>query len=60
MIILVARTTQTQKKSANASMCRMGFEPTIPMLQRVKALHAPNSVATVIHTKQLKKDIKCS
>jgi hypothetical protein len=36
VIIPVARTTQTQKKSTKALMSRAGFEPTILILERVK------------------------
>jgi hypothetical protein len=33
-------------------MPRVGFEPTIPVFQRTKTLHALDSAATVIDTKE--------
>jgi hypothetical protein len=40
------RTTQTQTKR-QASMPRMGFEPTIRVLERAKTFHASDRAATV-------------
>jgi hypothetical protein len=34
------RITQTQNKRTQASMPRVGFEPTIPVLDRVETVHA--------------------
>jgi hypothetical protein len=34
------RTTQTQNKRTQTSMPRVGFEPTIPVFQRAKMVHA--------------------
>jgi hypothetical protein len=43
------RTTQTQKKTyTQTSMPRVGFEPTIPVLEWAKTVHALDSAATVI------------
>jgi hypothetical protein len=42
------RTTQTQNKRAQISMSWVGFEPTIPVFQRAKTVHALDRAATVI------------
>jgi hypothetical protein len=42
------RTTQTQK-----SMPRVGSEPTIPVFQRAKTVHALDHTATLIGTREL-------
>jgi hypothetical protein len=42
------RTTQTQNKRTETSMPPVGFEPTIPVFERVKTDHASDCVATVI------------
>jgi hypothetical protein len=42
------RTTQTQKKRTQISMSRVGFEPSIPVLERVKTVHVLDGAATVI------------
>jgi hypothetical protein len=42
------RTTQLQNKNTHTSMPRMGFEHTIPVFQRAKAVHALDRAATVI------------
>jgi hypothetical protein len=42
------KTTQTQNKRAQTSMPRVGFEPTIPVLEQVKIVHALDCAATVI------------
>jgi hypothetical protein len=34
------RTTQTENKRTQTSMPRVGFEPTIPVFQRAKMVHA--------------------
>jgi hypothetical protein len=38
---------QTQNKCKQKSMLRVRFEPTIPVFQRVKTVHALDSAATV-------------
>jgi hypothetical protein len=40
------RTTQTQNKRTQTTMPRVGFEPTIPVFERAKAVHALDRVAT--------------
>jgi hypothetical protein len=42
------RTTQTQNKSTQTTMSRMGFEPTIPVFERANTIHALDRAATVI------------
>jgi hypothetical protein len=42
------RTTQTQNKRTQTSVPRIGFEPTIPVLERTKTVHASDRSATVI------------
>jgi uncharacterized membrane protein len=42
------RTTQTQNKRTHKSMPRVGFEPTIPVSERAKTVHALDGAATVI------------
>jgi hypothetical protein len=42
------RTTQTQNKHIQTSMPRVGFEPTIPVFQRAKTVHALDRGAAVI------------
>jgi hypothetical protein len=42
------RTTQTQNKRTQTSMPRVGFEPTIPVFERAKTVHALDSAANVI------------
>jgi hypothetical protein len=44
------RTTQTQNKRTQTSMFRVWFEPTIPVLERAKTVHAVDCTATVIGT----------
>jgi hypothetical protein len=44
------RTAQTQIKHTQTSMPEVGFEPTIPMLERAKIVHALDRTATVIGT----------
>jgi hypothetical protein len=44
------RTRQTQNKHTQTSMPLVGFEPMIPVLERVKTVHALDLVATVIDT----------
>jgi hypothetical protein len=46
--LLTHRTTQTQNKGTQTSMPRVGFEPTIPLLERAKTVHALDRAATVI------------
>jgi hypothetical protein len=40
--------TYTQNKLTETSMPRMGFEPTIPVFERAKTVHASDRAATVI------------
>jgi hypothetical protein len=40
-------TTQTQNKRAQISMHRAGFEPTIPVFEQAKTVHALARTATV-------------
>jgi hypothetical protein len=42
------RTTQTQNKHTHTFMTPVGFEPTIPMLELAKSVHALDRAATVI------------
>jgi hypothetical protein len=41
------RTAQTQNKRTEISMPQVGFEPTIPVFERAKTVHALNKPATV-------------
>jgi hypothetical protein len=42
------RTTQTQNKRTQTSMPRVGFQPTIPVCERAKTVHALDRTVTVI------------
>jgi hypothetical protein len=42
------RITQTQNKRTQTSMPRVGFESTIPVFERAKAVHALDLAAIVI------------
>jgi hypothetical protein len=42
------RTTQTQNKRTQTSMPQVEFEPTIPVFERAKTVHALDRAATVI------------
>jgi hypothetical protein len=42
------RTTQTQNKNTQTSLPRMGFEPTTPVFERAKTVHALERAVTVI------------
>jgi hypothetical protein len=42
------RTTQTQNKRAQTSMPWVGFEPSIPVFERAKTVHALGRAATVV------------
>jgi hypothetical protein len=42
------RTAQTQNKRKEASMPQVGFEPTIPLFERAKTVHALDRTTTVI------------
>jgi hypothetical protein len=44
------RTTQTQNKRTQTSMPRVVYEPTIPVFERAKTVHALGRAATVIGT----------
>jgi hypothetical protein len=48
------KTTQTQNKHTQTSMPRKGFEPTIPIFERPKSVHASDRAATVIGMSTLK------
>jgi hypothetical protein len=41
-------TTQTQNKHTQISMPWVGFEPTIPVFEQAKTVHALDCTATVI------------
>jgi hypothetical protein len=41
-------TTQTQNKRTQISVVRVGFEPTIPVFERGKAVHVLDCAATVV------------
>jgi hypothetical protein len=43
------RTAQPQNKHTQTSMPRVAFEPTIPVFERTKTVHASDRAATVIH-----------
>jgi hypothetical protein len=40
--------TQTQNKRTQTSIPQVGFEPTIPVFERAKGVHALDCAATVI------------
>jgi hypothetical protein len=42
------RPTETQNKRTQTSMPQLGFEPTIPVFELAKKVHALDRVATVI------------
>jgi hypothetical protein len=42
------RTTQSYNKRTQTSMPRVGFEPTTPVFERAKVIHALDRAATVI------------
>jgi hypothetical protein len=44
------RTTQTQNKRTQTSMPQVGFQPTIPVFEQAKTVHASDRTATVIGT----------
>jgi hypothetical protein len=46
-------TAQTQNKRTQASMPQVGFEPVIPVFERVKTVHALDRAATVFGQKIL-------
>jgi hypothetical protein len=52
------RTTRTQNKRTQTSMPRKGFEPTTPVLERAKTVHALDRAATVIGTYKRYSDVK--
>jgi hypothetical protein len=41
-------TAQTQNKRTQTSIPSIGFEPTIPVIERVKTVHALDSAATAM------------
>jgi hypothetical protein len=42
------RTAQTQNRRKRISMLQIGFEPTLPVFERAKTVHALGQAATVI------------
>jgi hypothetical protein len=48
--LLTHRTKQTQNKCTQTSMPRVEFEPTIPVFERAKTVHALGRTASVIGT----------
>jgi hypothetical protein len=42
------RTSKTENKRTETSMPRVGFEPTTPMFERAKTVHALDRAATAI------------
>jgi hypothetical protein len=44
----VTRPLPTHSKNADTSMSRVGFEPTIPVFERAKTVHALDRAATMI------------
>jgi hypothetical protein len=48
--LLIHRTTQTKNKRIHTSIPSVGFEPTIPVFERAKTVHALDCSATVIGT----------
>jgi hypothetical protein len=44
----IHKTTQIQNKRTQTSMPLVGFEPTIPVVERAKTVHALDHAATVI------------
>jgi hypothetical protein len=47
-LLPIHRTTQTQNKCTETSMPRVGFEPTTPVFERAKTIHALDRASTVI------------
>jgi hypothetical protein len=47
------RTTQTQNKRTQTPMPQVGFEPTIPVFERAKTVHASDRAASVIGTEEI-------
>jgi hypothetical protein len=45
------KTTQTQNKCTQTSISLVGFEPTTPMFEQAKTVHALDRAATVIGLK---------
>jgi hypothetical protein len=54
-LIPIHRTTQTQNKRTQTSMPGVEFEPTTPVFERAKTVHASGHAATVIGKFILKK-----
>jgi hypothetical protein len=46
-------TTQTENKRTQTSMSRVGFEPTIPVFERTKTVHALDRAAAVIGLRRM-------
>jgi hypothetical protein len=46
--LLTHRTTEIQNKRTQTTMHQVGYEPTIPVFERAKAVHALDRAATVI------------
>jgi hypothetical protein len=49
--LLTHRTTQTQNERTQTSISRAGFEPTTPVFERAKTIHALDRAATVFGPK---------
>jgi hypothetical protein len=54
------RTAQTQNKRTQTTMPRVGFEPTIPVFERTKTVHAVDRGATVIGSWRSLAENKCT
>jgi hypothetical protein len=54
------RTAQTQNKSTQTSMPRVGLEPAIPVSERTKTVHAVDRAATVIGSWRSLAENKCT
>jgi hypothetical protein len=53
--LLTHKTTQIKNKRTRISMSRVGFEPTFPVFERAKTVHALDSAATVIGEERIRK-----
>jgi hypothetical protein len=52
----IHRITQMHNKRIHTSMPRMGFEPTIPVFERAKTVHALDHAATVIGDRYVREE----
>jgi hypothetical protein len=55
----IHRTTQTQNKRTQASMSGEGFEPTIPVFERAKKVHALDGAAICVYAHTYQVIIHC-